>query len=80
MGCVSLESLLSLLVVWAVFSSLGEFSLLGDVFVEFSFLSMFLRYRPAISLPFKYETAGVDVFCDDRLLKLFTCNLFEVRG
>lgn len=78
-GCVSLESLLSLLVAWAAFSLLGEFSL-GGVFVEFSILSMLLRYRPAISLPFKYETAGVDVFCDDRLLKLLTCNLFEVRG
>lgn len=75
----SLESLLSLFTAWHSFSLAGEFSL-GGVLVGFSFLSMFRRYLPPTSLPFKYDTAGVDELCDDRLLKLFTCNLFDERG
>lgn len=50
------------------------------VFAGFSIFSLFCRYRPPTSLPFKYETAGLVVLNEDRLLKLLTCSLFELRG
>lgn len=73
------DSLESLPVVVVAVSFVGELSA-EDIFLGFSSLSVFWRYLPPTSLPFKYETAGLVEFNDDRLLKLFTCSLFEVRG
>lgn len=50
------------------------------VFVSFSLLSIFWRYRPPTSLPFKYETPDAELNDCRPLLMLFTCNLFELRG
>lgn len=51
-----------------------------DVFVSFSLLSIFWRYLPPTSLPFKYETAEFELNDCRPLLMLFTCNLFELLG
>lgn len=80
--CSELVSPDSLLLFVVDVSFVGELSSddVFDVFVGFSFFSLFCRYLPPTSLPFKYETAGLVVLNEDRLLKLLTCSLFELRG